>query len=319
MWIDNILAPIRSLVFTKESQVSKKLDRYIQKVAKVFDISELISEDQSSSKVYTYYKKSFWAYRIFNTDENYIHFSFSDQNYVKKTDYLGPIKEVEKVLKKINAKRVLELASGKGANLGYLNKKYSEVEFHGLDLNQTPLERYKKANTTFSKGDFHNLIRYEDNSFDLIFIIEGLCYSENKGLFFKEVKKKLKKGGYLVISDGYRTVDWKDISKEEQIAIKLVERGMALNSIEYLPALKSQVENVNLALVEEKDFTKEVVPNLRKFEFLARSFFKFPSFAKLMIKLFSKDFAKNSLSGLFMGSMLDSGNGGYYVHIIKKR
>lgn len=316
MLIDTLLRPFSKKIYLTESVVNKNLDKYLEKAGKVFDLDKLINEDQTPEKVNKYYQKSFWAYKLFNSNQGLIHFALSDDYYVKSDDYFGLTKIVENEISKISARKVLELASGKGANSIYLGQKFPEVDFMGIDLGQSSLIDAKKVkNYIHEQGDYHDLSKFEDGSFDLIFVIEALCYSQKKHIVMKEAFKKLKKDGVFIIADGYRVGE--NFSAGEDKARKLVERGMALNEIENKNVIVYNAKKLGFK-IKEIDVTEKIIPTAEKFEFLARGFFKFPVFAKLITKIFSEDFSKNSLSGLFLNMLLERGVAGYYVHILKK-
>lgn len=316
MLIDILLRPFRKQIYLTESQVNRNLGKYLEKAGKVFDVERLVNEDQTPEKINRYYQKSFWAYRLFNSNKGLIHFALSDDYYVKPDDYFGLTKIVGNEISKISARRVLELASGKGANSIYLAQKFSEVDFTGIDLGQSSLKDAKKIkNYIHKQGDYHNLSEFEDNSFDLIFVIEALCHSQQKYIVMKEVFKKLRKGGVFIISDGYCQYD--NLPEQENTARMLVERGMALNKIENKDVILNNAKKLGFK-IREIDVTDKIIPTAKKFEFLARGFFRFPVFAKLITKIFSEDFSKNSLSGLFLNMFLERGIAGYHVHILKK-
>lgn len=316
MLIDVLFRPFRNKIYLEQSIVNKNLDKYLKKVRKVFDIDKLIREDQTTEKINKYYKRSFWAYKLFNSNKGLIHFALSDDYYVKPEDYFELTNIVKNEIRKSASHKVLELASGRGANSIYLAKNFPKVDFVGIDLGQRSLNKAKKVgNYTHEQGDYHDLSKFKDNSFDLIFVIEALCHSQNKYIAMKEAFKKLKEGGVFIITDGYRVTE--NFSTEENIARKLVERGMALNAIENKNVIIDNAKKLGFE-IKEIDMTEKIIPTAKKFEFLARGFFKFPVFARLITYIFSEDFSKNALSGLFLNTFLERGIAGYYIYILKK-
>jgi len=297
--------------------VNKNLDKYIEKAGKVFELEKLINENQTHEKIKRYYQKSSWAYRFFNSNKGLIHFALSEDYYVKPDDYYGLTKIIENEVSRNLPKKVLELAPGRGANSIYLAQKFPDVNFVGIDLGQKSLDQAKYVkNYTHKQGDYHDLSQFDDNSFDLVFVIEALCYSQEKHVVMFEVLKKLKKGGLFIIADGYRVKE--SLSEKEDIVRKLIERGMALNEIENIEVIENSAKSAGYKIEQTLDVTEKIIPTAKKFEFLARGFFKLPLLAIFITKVFSEDFSKNSLSGLFLNAFLERGIAKYYVHILKK-
>ncbi len=299
----------------KQSQFEKKL----KQIKKVFDIDFLLNQSQKNREIGRYYKFNKLSYRLFHSYKAYLHMGISRNGKYKKEDLEEMVREINFLIKKSNSKRVLELASGRGANTYYLAKRNPNIEFIATDFFQKPLRKYELKNIKFFRGDYHKLDFIDDNSIDIAFIIEAFCYSKNKGIFLKEIEKKLKKEGYLIIFDGYIGKDETNLTKEEKLAIVLVAKSMALDKFDKVENLEKFIKEQNkFKILEKENLSEYIFPTLKRFERMAKFYFKFPILAKMINRIFPIEFTQNVIAGYLMPDLIKSRAGVYYKHILKK-
>jgi len=182
-----------------ESQIveyNDDLELHLEKIGQLFDIPRIINEPQGNPQIINYYLINKLPYRFGNSWEGFMHCGISYDGKHKKGDLKEQARIIERYFHDINAKKVLELAYGLGANSAFLAKRNPEITFEGVDLSNKPLRRYTKIpNLHLQLGDYHDLSAFEDNAYDIAFVIEALCYSTNKLQVLREVKKKLRRGG----------------------------------------------------------------------------------------------------------------------------
>jgi ubiquinone/menaquinone biosynthesis C-methylase UbiE len=122
-------------------------------------------------------------------------------------DYIGRILKLDNN-KSLN---VLDCGCGVGSTSFYLAKKYTNINFTGITLSPVEIklaEKYQKEsqvkNTKFIQGSYLDT-EFPYFYFDRIFALESFCYSIDKKRFIDKMTRILKKGGQLVILDGFRT------------------------------------------------------------------------------------------------------------------
>jgi len=116
--------------------------------------------------------------------------------------------EVEKLIEVNKNAKILDIGSADGTFSNVILKRSRANELIGIDVIKTSVDWAKKhwknnKRMKFSVGDAHKL-KYKNNSFDAVFILEVLEHVHNPTKVLKEVKRILKKGGYgifLVPSD----------------------------------------------------------------------------------------------------------------------
>ena len=93
------------------------LELYLTQISRIFDVPRIINEPQGTPEIINYYhKNAFLIYRLFHNWGGFIHCGISYDGRHKKEDLKEQAKIVERYIHDRNAKNVLELAYGMGAN-----------------------------------------------------------------------------------------------------------------------------------------------------------------------------------------------------------
>jgi len=156
---------------------------------------------------------------------------------------------------------------------------------------------------------------YKDRTFDIVYVIEALCYSTNKEVVFKEVRRVLKSNGYFIIFDGYRSS--KKLSRDEEIACKLTEKSMAVQSFEIYKDVIQKAFKQHFVLDYEENLSKYVLPTMKRFEKLSKVYIKFPLISRLVTKILPMEFSANSIAGYFMPNLIEGKIAQYMVTVLK--
>jgi ubiquinone/menaquinone biosynthesis C-methylase UbiE len=275
-----------------------ELESKLDKLRKIFALEKIVNIKSDNSYIQKYYKVNQIPYTYFHSGE-YVHMAISKDGIFKKDDLLEAPRIIENNIKKYNSKTVLELATGRGSNSSYLARKFGEVKFYGIDISKGQLDyAYKKQRHNFEvrDGDYHNLSQFDSESFDIVFIIEALCYSQNKDKVLSEVYRILKPNGLFIVIDGYPTHQ-ENYTKDELLAVKLIARGMALNDMESYENFMTKVQKNKFKVLKEENMSKYVIPNNERFEKMASKYFHYPFVAKLFNVFLPKIFVYNAISG----------------------
>jgi ubiquinone/menaquinone biosynthesis C-methylase UbiE len=296
----------------------------LSNIQKVFRVNDLIIRNGDVKEVAKYYKLNRFAYNLFHNKGGFIHMGISENGKFHVSDLLVQPDLVGKYIEKYKVKTVLELASGKGSNILYLAKKYPDTTFCGLDLPNGQLNLnnpwFKEVrNLEVGFGDFHNLGKYAPGKFDIVFIVEALCHSDRKEIVAKEVFRVLKDGGLFIIFDGYLNKTLIELSKEELLAKQLTEKGMVVNNFENVDEVIQKIVSAGLQLIEEKDYSNNIIPNLEKFEKLAgNTIFKHPLLGKVINKILPNEITFNAVSGYLMPTLIRDGIASYKLLVFQK-
>ena len=293
------------------------LELYLKRVGRLLDIPSIINEQQENPQIINYFHKNKMVYRLAHSWEGYRHFGISYDGKHKTKDFEEQARIVERCIRDSDAKNVLELAYGSGVNTAFLARRNPGVTFDGIDLSNKPLKRYEKIpNAHFQQGDFHDLSAFEDDTYDVAFVIEALCYSTNKLHVFREVKKKLKRDGLFIIIDAYRRDSAKPMSQPDEIMMKLIEKGVALEQFEYVGDVESYMRE-EYSIVVAKDFTENILPSAIHNERKTRRYFAHPTFSRIVNKILPYEVLKNMTAVYLVPISIKRQIGCYYVHVLK--
>ncbi|MGA8071196.1 MAG: class I SAM-dependent methyltransferase [Halobacteriota archaeon] len=299
------------------TEQNDNLELYLGQIRKIFDTSRIIEAPRDKQQVVNYFLLNKLSYRLgFNWD-GFIHCGISYDGKSKREDFRQQARMIERYIIDNDARNVLELAYGLGPNSAFLARSNPDVTFEALDIANKPLARYTKIpNLHFCYSDYHDLSRFEDNSLDIIFVIEALCYSTNKLHVLREVKRKLKEGGVFIVFDAYTRNRASQLSPSEKLMWQLIFRGCALETFERLDKVEAEMRK-EFSIVMAQDLTTYVLPSLEVQESKARHYFDHPAVARAINKVLAFDVVKHLPMVLLMPTSVRRQIGCYYLHALK--
>ncbi len=302
-------------------QSQTDLKQKLENISKVFKIDDILSIKADKQYIQRYYNINKIPYSVFHTKTDFVHMGISRNGIYKEDDLFEAARIVEKYLKKLNGDKVLELAMGRGANSFYLAKKFPEVKFYGMDISKGQLnyafKKSKEVNNFYPDfGDYHDLSKFKNETFDVIFVIEALCHSVDKNKVFAEAHRVLKQNGVFIIIDGYANKD--QMTNDEKIALRLVEKGMALESFEFYKSILDKAKENKFKIEFEENVSKFVLPTMKRFERKAIKFFRFPKLAKVTSMIFPKEFIYNAIAGYLSVILVKTGVCNYMITVLRK-
>jgi len=98
-------------------------------INKVFDTRDVVSIKITENYIQKYYKVNRIPYSFFHAKSDLIYMGISRDGVYKKDDLLAAARLIEENIRGLGAKRVLELAAGRGANSFYLSKIFPHAKF----------------------------------------------------------------------------------------------------------------------------------------------------------------------------------------------
>ncbi len=96
--------------------------------------------------------------------------------------------------------KILDIGCSTGNFLGFLSKKYSNLELYGVDISKRMIDIAKRKfpNINFTTADVHHL-KFDKNYFDIIVMIESFHHFKNQNEVIEKVSYILKPNGVLLI------------------------------------------------------------------------------------------------------------------------
>ena len=168
----------------------------------------------------------------------------------------------QEFLKSYSAGRFLDVATGKGDNIGQLIADFKDFEEAiGIDPSEKAIEAAKKSFTDprisfqLMKGE---KLQFPDESFDTVAISNSLHHLDQMNQALLEMKRVLKPGGLFIISEMYRD----HLSETQMTHVHFHDWWAKVDSragIPHFPTFKRQelinfIECLNFSTVDYYDF-----------------------------------------------------------------
>lgn len=299
-----------------------ELNKYLDKIRQVFDLDELLHQNISEEEVINYYVESGAGYDFFHSAEGAVHMALNFDGEFSEEGYYSQAQIVQRYIDELNPRQVLELGSGKGFNTIYLAKHNETVEFVGVDITQKHVALAKQtsdsiANLHFNLGNFQDL-QFAPKSFDLVFEVESICHAQDMAAALSETHRVLRPGGRFISFDGYREPGFDQLQDEMKLAARLTEVAMAISHPWVIDEWLKLVQETGFELLTVDELSEAIIPNLLRFQLLARGYFKFPALARALSKQLPPDLVRNSIAGLLMPFTVRADAQGYY-NVVAKR
>jgi ubiquinone/menaquinone biosynthesis C-methylase UbiE len=291
--------------------MSEKTAHKLDVLSKFFDLDEVAGATIHQDYISEYYRVNKLAYSFLHTKEHFVHMGITkDGSEYSEEDLYAHAKEIHKLIARTGASQVLELATGRGGNSAWLAKQNPQVSFVGIDISPTQLVFAKRIskqldNYTIKQGSFEDLSQFADASFDIVFIIEALCHSNNFESVFAEVSRVLRTGGKFLVYDGYRERESADLNEQEIQLMRLLEVGVAVDHFNEIDHFLSAAQKAKLQVETNEDLSMFVLPTMRRFEKKAKLFFKLGPATKLLLRVFPAKFSFNIISGYLFPTLLE--------------
>jgi len=168
-----------------------------------------------------------------------------------------------------NAKSVLDVGCGRGFCTFYLANLMPDVKFMGIDM----VPRHAEfASCEASKGGYNNVqfsigdaTRLDElgTKFDIIFSVEAMCHLDTDQKmrdFLNSASLSLTPKGKIVLVDGFRSPSFDTCSPNQQLAMKLAERGFRIRRMPSKALWASMGSESGFKVVRDVDLTHQVLP-----------------------------------------------------------
>jgi ubiquinone/menaquinone biosynthesis C-methylase UbiE len=317
-----ILENIGAFLTEELSMTDAELTKYLNKISRVFDIDELLRQEISDEHVIDYYVESEAGYQFFHSSEGAVHLALNFDGKFDEEGYYGQAKIVQEHIDELHPQRVLELGSGKGFNTIYLAKQNEDVKFIGIDITPRHVAFARDtsqgiANLHFELGNFQAL-PFENESFDLVFEVESVCHASDMSKTLSEIYRVLKPCGRFISFDGFRKTGFDQFDDETKLAARLTEVAMAISHPWVIDDWLQLTQETGFEILSVNDLSEAIMPNLVKFQLIARGYFKFPALSHAFLNILPPNLVKNSIAGLLMPFTIKAGAQGYYKVVLKR-
>lgn len=304
-----------------ELEQQARINQRLSLIKKYYDLDALLRHGTEQQDIAKYYRKSDFFYNnVHSGGGGNIHMAISsDQKTFDRADFVRQAEYIAKFIKSGN--KVLEVGAGQLSNTRYLAEHLPDVSFTALDIpNRNFLKNKVPENVTLVEGDYHNLSKLEDNSFDVIFGVETICHSQNKQLVVSEIMKKLKPGGTFITFDVFEPKPRSKMSDFEKRISSFTLAGMRVTDLDqYIGDFKKYLEEAGAKDIEITDLTENIMPNLKRLAKISRLYCTHPLLLRVLKTVLAEDVTINSIAGFLMDLTFDGKNIHAYYRVTAKK
>lgn len=278
-----------------------EIEDRLRVMGKYFDLDALLAKNTDNEAVEQYYRKTDFFYKlVHDRGGRSIHHGLSEDGFYHKDDFLAQPRYVGSFLDRPSM-NVLEVGAGRLINSRYLAKEFPSCHFTAVDLpNRNFLKNRVPSNVELREGDYNDLSMFPDNSFDVAFGVETICYAESKERVYSEIYRVLKPGGRLIVFDGYEPKPQEEMTELERYTAAIICAAMCVTPKDHYIGNTRKYLEARFSKVEITDFSRKIRPTLRRMDRICGYYFMHPGLIRFTQKFFHADVNLNSIAGWLM-------------------
>lgn len=298
----------------KEREITDRINI----ISRYYDIEDMLAGKKDQEAVSKYYRKSDFFYNhIHSRGGGNNHLGLSDDGLYHREDFMKQAQVVGSLLKGEGMK-ILEVGAGQLPNTKYLAKHFPQHHFTAMDLpNRNFLKRKVPKNVTLMEGSFDDLSFLPEESFDIVFGLETICYSGDKNRVYGEIARVLKPGGKFLSWDVNEPKPDEEMTEFERRASAICLAGMSLTRKDQCICYRRKyLEDNGFEDIQIEDLTHKTIPTLRRLDRISCYYFMHPGMIKRLSKWISQEVTRNSISGWLLLYTFDGTDIHQYNQII---
>ena len=221
------------------------------------------------------------------------HFAlFTDDNESWESAFKNTHTKYLEALKIKDAKRVLELACGRGG-FTHILAEHTSGDVLGIDISRSQLshtKRFKKSNLRFKH---HDIMKVDElgETFDAVVLMDGDCYLPDKGLAVEKISTVMNKGARLLLLGWCKQSGLNQI--QEELVLHPFMKYWAIPSLATPEHYRTYFEHNDFNILEITDLNSQVQRNWE---------FGYEQALKGIKKLSFKDLPRLIWKGMRLGS-----------------
>ncbi len=231
----------------------------------------------SKQDIIEYYKRNEFGYSLWGNNFHYGYWDETTKTNRQATENFNRV--LAKQANITDKDHVLDAGCGIGGASIFLAKNYG-CKVTGITICERQVKQaYAKAEkegvahlVTFKEMDYCNTT-FEDETFDVVWGLESVCYAESKEKFVNESHRILKKGGRLIVGDGFASR--KEYTEKERKQLFRWLDGWIVNSLGTPMDFKDFANALKMSNISYRNVTQNVMRSSNLMYYASLFFFVF--------------------------------------------
>ncbi len=267
--------------------------------------------------IINYYDDCYWDYRFAwaNGKNLALHYGYWDSNTSGHSESLLNMNRVVSEHAEISASDyILDAGCGLGGSSIWLAETYG-AKVLGITLSDKQVERATQFAekrgvaklVNFKVADFCQT-PFDNDTFDVVWGLESICYAVRKNDFVNEAYRVLRKGGRLAIADG--VVNRNHFTASEWKLFVAWLNGWAVPNLATPDQLRSYLEQARFQTIDYRDISAQTFPSARRMYRTAMINYPLQKITRLL-RLRNEVQDANFMAGLHQYHLYAQGVSGY--------
>lgn len=228
-----------------------------------------MSNRVTTEEVSEYYSKAHGIYRqaMDRFDHRSIHVGYFDDEHTSHDTAVENMTRV--VADRVDVgpdDLVLHAGCGVGGPATWVARERG-ASVLGININEMQLEKARELadergvadRAEFRYDDFTEMETVAEDSVDVVWGLEAVCYAGDKREFLEQARRVLRDGGRLVVADGFRTA--RDLDAGEERLMRKWLDGWKVPDLAHLDEFREGVEDLGFRDVAVEDARENVMPS----------------------------------------------------------
>lgn len=166
--------------------------------------------------------------------------------------------------------RVLEAGCGLGEPATWLAAE-RDAEVLGINISESQLERAREVardrgvtdSVEFRYDDFTEMETLDDDSFDVVWGLESICYADSKPAVVEQAARVLDDGGRIVVGDWFMTE--RELTDHQRRIVELWLEGWKIPDLAHVEDFEAALSEFGFEDVTTHDATENILPSVSGF------------------------------------------------------
>ncbi len=267
--------------------------------------------------IVTYYDACYWDYRFAwaNSRNLALHYGYWDSGTRNHSESL--LRMNQTLAEQIGITKsdyILDAGCGLGGSAIWLAENYG-ARVHGITLSEKQVDHASRSaqkrgvtgRVKFQSADFCRT-PFDDASFDVVWGLESVCYAVHKENFVQEAYRLLKKGGRVVIADGF--AKRREFTEKEWNLVVTCLNGWSVPNLATADEMKRYFKDSGFNEIDYRDLSGYTLRSAKHMHRTALMTYPLERISRVL-GLRTEVQTANYLAGLYQYQLMKNGISGY--------